>query len=1032
MQVNYVHFTRHVYGYLNRTFSHTSFVRFGSTSAKDVKKYSDTLLLPKTTLPMRHDAAVVERTFADRTGPHLYRWQSEHLDGPLFVLHDGPPYANGRLHMGHALNKIIKDVINRFNVLLGRKVHYVPGWDCHGLPIEIKALAALRADPHTLAPTTIRDKAREFAIQEVAAQKEEFRSLGIMADWDNEQATYRTLDSQYEMRQLRIFQKMVDRGLVYRQHKPVYYSPSSRSALAEAELVYQDNHVSHSAYVCFELDTQGTLKPAVEILIKHYEQVRLLIWTTTPWTLSANMGIAVNPTMTYSFVESQNLPGLTIVAEERLDALADILGHYTTIGKAQGSDLAGSCYLSPFAVEASRPVIPSNHVTAESGTGLVHCAPAHGAEDYHAFLSWDLECFKSGLLCHVDGEGKFTDDIAEVVGDSATKELAGQDIMKAGSRSMLGLLEAAGALVKVQRVRHRYPYDWKTGEPVITLATSQWFANLGDIKEAALNALTGVQFYPEVSRNRLTSFVRSRSEWCISRQRAWGVPIPALYHVPTDRAVLDSRSVDHVLSILDSKGVDYWWNGPVDEFVPPHLRKDGVSLSLEWRKGTDTMDVWFDSGTSWSMLGGLRSGGEALADVCVEGSDQHRGWFQSQLLTFIGSLHADEQTKAPYRTLITHGMVLDESGKKMSKSLGNIIRPETIIRGGKDLKREPAYGADVLRLWAASVDFGTDSPLSKTALGQSAEVLRKIRNSARFILGNIGDAPSRSDFDPVSWELLGPIERYVMTELRQLEEIVLENYKSHDFAKVVTALSNFASTTLSSLYFDITKDTLYADTPGSIQRRSVVTVLEKILDSLTSLIAPIAPHLAEEIHHHAHGGGEDAAPCGSVFTKKWQPLGRSDPENSLDVKSALAVRRKVMLLLEQARENKRLRNSLEAGIDLLLPPGGESKWRELDVLQRDPAVLKALSVVSDVRVLDEAAFRNSRHESEWEYTATLHPPSGCPSEGEVPKSVDIPADAIGIRVRPALLSKCPRCWTFTREEHADLCARCDVAVHVPK
>ncbi|KAF9652680.1 isoleucyl-tRNA synthetase [Thelephora ganbajun] len=1000
----------------------------GSVPVKDLKKYSDTLLLPQTSLSMRHDAAVVERTFANKTGSQLYRWQLEHLDGPLFVLHDGPPYANGRLHMGHALNKIIKDIINRFNVLVGRKVHYVPGWDCHGLPIENKALAALGADPHTLPPATIRAKAKEFAIQEVAAQKEEFKSLGIMADWDNEKATYRTLDSRYEMRQLRVFQKMVDRvGLIYRQHKPVYYSPSSRSALAEAELVYQDNHVSHSAYVCFELDTQQTLKPAVGSLIKGHKQIRLLIWTTTPWTLSANMGIAVNSVMTYSFVESENLPGLTIVAEERLDALADILGQYTIVGQAQGSDLAGSRYRSPFPVEASRPVIPSNHVTTDSGTGLVHCAPAHGAEDYRAFLALDPASFKSGLLCHVDGEGNFTDDIAEVVGNSAAKELIGQDIMKAGSRSIIKLLEVAGALVKVQTIRHRYPYDWKTGEPVITLATSQWFANLENIKEAALNALTAVQFYPEVSRNRLTSFIRSRSEWCISRQRAWGVPIPALYHIPTDRAVLDSRSIGHILSVLESKGTDYWWDGPVDGFVPPHLRKDGISLSSEWRKGTDTMDVWFDSGTSWSMLTSLRGGNEVLADVCVEGSDQHRGWFQSQLLTFIGSFHhANEQTRAPYRTLVTHGMVLDESGKKMSKSLGNIIRPETIIRGGKDLKKEPAYGADVLRLWGASADFGADSPLGKTALGQSAEVLRKIRNSARFILGNIGDASSRKDFDPVPWELLGPIERYVMTELRQLEETVLENYKSHDFAKVVTALSNFTNTTLSSLYFDITKDTLYANTPDSIERRSIVTVLEKILDSLTSLVAPITPHLAEEIHHHAHGGGEDVTTRGSVFEKKWQPL------NSLDVKSALAVRRRVMLLLEQARENKQLRNSLEAGIDLLLPSQGDSTWRELDVLRCDPTILKTLSVVSDVRVLDEAAFLDPKQEPRWEYTTTLHPPSTSPSQSEAPVSVDIPANAIGIRVRSALLSKCPRCWTFTRKEHTDLCARCDDAVRGSK
>ncbi|KAL0568341.1 isoleucine-tRNA ligase, partial [Marasmius crinis-equi] len=822
--------------------------------------------------------------------------------------------------MGHALNKILKDIINRFQVLQGRRVHYLPGWDCHGLPIENKALQELGKDSVTASPSTIRDAAYNTATREIASQKAQFQEFGIMADWGSELSTYRTLDHRYEMRQLQIFKKMMSdhpsTGLIYRHYRPVHYSPSSRSALAEAELVYKDDHVSHSVYVTFKVDSRSLEQHST---LQGLGDLQLLVWTTTPWTLTANMGIAVHPDLTYSVLRSPDGERTLIVVKDRVEALEDIIGTSEVLREVSGSDLVGLRYSPIFSSlnsSADRPslkIIAANHVTADSGTGLVHCAPAHGAEDYHAFRSLGLIPDASSIRCHVDGAGAFSAEVAKVVGDEASQALIGQPVLEGGSRAVVELLKQVDAVVKVQRFKHRYPYDWKTDKPIIVTATSQWFANLDGIKDKALAALENVHFFPPVSRNRLEAFVRSRSEWCISRQRVWGVPIPALYHVPDDKAVLDSESLDHILSVLETKGTAHWWDGPVEDFIPPSLKGDTTPEDLRktWRKGTDTMDVWFDSGSSWSMLGEMGvgksdgTGREYEADVCLEGSDQHRGWFQSQLLTYVGAAPDDTAVPAaPYATLITHGMVLDESGKKMSKSLGNILSPLTIVHGGKDKKKEPAYGADILRLWAATVEYWQDMSIGPKVLAQTAESMRKIRNSTRFMLGNIGTA----DTERVSKAELGLAERYIMHELYTLEKTALEGYASYNFPKVMTALTNFCNITLSSLYFDITKDCLYANAPSSLERRRVVTVLEKILGTMTSVLAPVLPHLAEEInaaHHHV---------TPSVFSKKWIPLEAEweDTTAYKEMATLLHVRKSVLGALEKARGAKQLKSSLEA------------------------------------------------------------------------------------------------------------------------
>ncbi|KAF6756285.1 isoleucyl-tRNA synthetase [Ephemerocybe angulata] len=982
----------------------------------DSKAFAKTLQLPNTPFPLWANVADVEGKYRASTCDSLYKWQWENNKGPVFVLHDGPPYANGNLHMGHALNKVLKDMINRFHLLQGRRVHYIPGWDCHGLPIENKTLKDLKVHVSQLSPSEIREACQATASNEVESQKAQFRALGIMADWDSEGKIYRTLDHKYEMRQLRIFQKMVEKGLIYRHYRPVHYSPSSLSALAEAELEYKDDHVSHSVYVTFDLEEtpNETLRSMLDS-----QDVKLLVWTTTPWTLTANMGIAVHPDLVYSVVKSQE--GVLVVAKDRVEALTDIIGETEVLAQLTGQDLLGTSYRPifsalPNASTQALKVVPASHVTSDSGTGLVHCAPAHGTEDYQAFRAQGLISNSHSMICHVGSAGEFVGSVAEVVGEEAAEKLVNKSVLKEGSRAAVDLLREVGQVVKVKRIKHRYPYDWKTDEPIILTATSQWFANLDDIKENALEALQEVAFIPPISRNRLEAFVKSRSEWCISRQRVWGVPIPALYEIATDKAILNSSTLDHILSVIEKKGTSYWWSGPVEEFLPPSILGDLKAKDLQasdiYRKGTDTMDVWFDSGSSWSMLPDMGVGQSPTrrfhADVCLEGSDQHRGWFQSQLLTAVGAAPKTEKPSSPYAMLLTHGMVLDEKGRKMSKSLGNIVSPLTVINGGKDKKKEPAYGTDVLRLWAATVEYWRDMSIGPTVLSQSAESYRKIRNSARFCLGNMDGVAGRQQLEKVPREKLDLIERYIMHELYKLEQTALDGYTTYNFAKVANALTHFTNITLSSFYFDITKDCLYADAINGTARRGVITVLNHILDSLTKVIAPILPHLAEEIHTTRVG---DAT---SAFMTPWTPLGSEwhDPTAAAQMETYMRLRSSVLAQLEQARMNKHIRSSLEAAVDIVIPEGASSDEFALLLQKQGVDTLKTLFIVSDANIVN--ALSEHGPTEGWLYNGTFKTASGL---------------ELAIRVHAAPLHKCPRCWTYTRPEEETLCGRCSNALH---
>ncbi|KAJ7057865.1 tRNA synthetases class I-domain-containing protein [Mycena amicta] len=872
-------------------------------TAPDKHAFAQSVLLPKTPFPLRQ--AKDDTRLRARTTTEVYQWQSKNTDRSEFILHDGPPYANGDLHMGHAMNKILKDIIIRFYVSRGRRVTYIPGWDCHGLPIENKALEELAADSSSLSPLLIRQAAHKTALREVENQKAQFQRLGIMADWSTE-TTYRTIDHSYQMRQLRIFQSMVENDLIFRRYRPVHYSPSSHSALAEAELVYKDHHVSHSVYVSFAL--RSTQSDELQRLLDTENlSVQLLVWTTTPWTLTANMAIAVHPSMTYAVVRrvsEADSPGpLFLVGKDLLPTLAGIIGETTVLLELPGSDLVGTSYapifskLSPQLPLDFLQIIPAEHVTDSSGTGLVHCAPAHGAEDYFVLLHRGLLSQRE-MICHVGAAGEFTKDVVQTVGE-AGKVLVGESVLDTGSRKIVELLEEVGALVKIRRVQHRYPYDWRTDQPIIMTATSQWFTNLDNIKTDALAALEKVAFYPPTSRARLTSFIDLRSEWCISRQRAWGA----------------------------------------------------------WRKGTDTMDVWFDSGTAWSMLPTRED--RPRADLCLEGSDQHRGWFQSQLLTAVASAPTEHRQQSPYGTLITHGMVLDHKGKKMSKSRGNVRSPMTIVNGGSDLNKDPAYGADVLRYWIGSVDYWND-----TFLGQF-------------------------------------VERYIMSELYLLEKTAVEGYSQYNFAKVATALNNFVSITLSSLYFDISKDALYANALYSPERRAIVTVLEH-LATMEHIMAPIVPHLAEEIHE-AFTETET-----SIFKTEWKSLLQSnsrekdskwhDTQASEEMGLLLRLRSAVLSGLEEAREDKKIRSSLEADVELLVPELEEPS-SFIELLQREESLLKTLFITSNATLIDEGSLGTSS--PAWLYVSST-PLPGMEDED------------LAIRVKPAQLEKCSRCWTFTR------------------
>ena len=886
--------------------------------------YKKTLHLPKTKLGMRANAVVNEPKYSDRTTWQLYEWQAKlRTDDEAFTLHDGPPYANGSLHMGHFLNKVIKDALNRYHLLRGKRVRYVPGWDCHGMPIELKALQMNKKKQKNapLAPTEIRALARSCAEDVVEEHKRDFVRWGIMADWEGGagEGCYITMSHEYEARELDVLLGLHRQGRLYRGVKPVHWSPSSRTALAEAELEYIDDHKSRAVYVSFGIDAAS----CSGIDVADDVDLRALVWTTTPWTLPSNTALCVNPCVEYSIFQERGSNVAWIAATDLVDHVAnDVLrlNHFDVTGRVFGEDLRGAAAAHPLCEQPgqiTRPIICGDFVTTDAGTGVVHTAPSHGHDDANAWTADggnldDCPCPLDDGGCYVkDGFPRDMPDLAASV--------HGLSVLGKGNDKIVDALASCGALVHEETYIHRYPADWRTKQPTLIRATPQWFVSVNDIKAKCVEALEDVHFQPETGKTRLTAAVMNRAaDWCVSRQRTWGVPIPAFYG-PNSEVLFDERTIVHFRHLVSKRGTDCWYELSENELLPAeykHLAAEG------WKKGTDTLDVWFDSGCSWNAA---RIGSQA--DIYLEGSDQHRGWFQSSLLTRVGSCD-DADALSPYKTLITHGYVLDGDGRKMSKSIGNVVGPNDIITQ-KQPPNSPfsPCGADALRMWACSSDYTADVWLSAESVKEAAEAVFRVRNCSRFLLGNMADyTPNANALDLSSAPyddacidvrcqqdagyLLTPLDRHMLHLASELRNETAAAYARNDLVTVTKAIKAFVSADVSALYSDSIKDRMYSSQADAGARRGAQAVMFELLRTILVCVAPIAPHMAEEIFLHARKIGEfphraDGEPF-SVFQLCWEhphDASWSAPEQlEADMESFLWLRSELRKFVAQSED----------------------------------------------------------------------------------------------------------------------------------
>ncbi|BAY75983.1 isoleucyl-tRNA synthetase [Nostoc linckia NIES-25] len=950
--------------------------------------YKDTVNLPKTNFEMRANAIKrepeIQKFWEDNK---IYDRLSQNNPGELFILHDGPPYANGSLHTGHALNKILKDIINRYQLLQGRKVRYVPGWDCHGLPIELKVLQNMKsAERQNLTSLQLRQKAKEYALATVNDQRQSFKSYGVWGDWEH---PYLTLKPEYEAAQISVFGQMFLKGYIYRGLKPVHWSPSSKTALAEAELEYPEGHVSRSIYAAFPVTSLG--EGVKSLLGEYLPDLGVAVWTTTPWTIPGNLAVAVNGELDYVVVEvsrrdaeAQRGFKYLIVAAELVERLAATLGVELTVkATVKGRDLEHSSYRHPLFDRESPVVVGGDYITTESGTGLVHTAPGHGQEDYIVGQRYGLP-----ILAPVDDNGNFT---------SEAGEFAGLNVLGDGNQAVIDALARKGSLLKEEPYQHKYPYDWRTKKPTIFRATEQWFASVEGFREEALKAIAAVKWIPAQGENRITPMVAERSDWCISRQRVWGVPIPVFYDEATGEPLLNEETISHVQGIIAEKGSDAWWELSIEELLPESYRQNGKS----YRRGTDTMDVWFDSGSSWAAVAKQRPELCYPADIYLEGSDQHRGWFQSSLLTSVAVNDC-----APYKTVLTHGFALDEQGRKMSKSEGNVVDPNTIIQGGKNQKVEPPYGADVLRLWVSSVDYSGDVRIGKNIIKQLNDVRGKIRNTARFLLGSLDDF--NPETDAVPFEELPELDRYMLHRILEVFEEVTAAFESFQFFRFFQTVQNFCVVDLSNFYLDVAKDRLYISAPNAFRRRSCQTVLKIALENLARAIAPVLCHTAEDIWQYL----PYKTPYKSVFEAGWVQV--DEKWRNAELAKSWEVLRKlrtdVNKVLEQARIEKLIGSSLEAKALIHIPNKqlGDAIQAFNPVSGNGIDELRYLLLTSQVELLDSAEALQ-----QVKYTAQTE-------------------DWV-IGVVNADGEKCDRCWNYSihvgeSKEHPLICERCVAAL----
>jgi len=923
------------------------------------KDYGATLNLPKTSFQMKANLPNKEPKF-------IKMWQEQEIyfkgidkDKPSFILHDGPPYANGEIHIGHALNKILKDIILKYKRLRGYNAPYIPGWDTHGLPIELKVTEKLGSKAKEMTPAEIRELCAEYAKKWVGIQREGFVRLGVLGDWEN---PYLTLKPEYEAKQLEVFGELYENGYIFKGLKPIYWSPVTETALAEAEIEYK-NVSSPSIYV--------KMKANQDLLDKigMAEETWVVIWTTTPWTLPANVAISLNPDFEYGVyrTEKGNLILGKDLAEQAFSAME--IENYELIKEFVGRDIERTTYQHPF-LDRTGLVILGTHVTADAGTGCVHTAPGHGQDDYVVGTRYGLP-----VISPINHKGVLTEDAGQFAGLFYAK----------ANKEICAYLEGTGDLLKLKMIEHSYPHDWRSKTPVIFRATEQWFVNVegSDIRERALKALDDVTFIPAWGRNRIGSMLETRPDWCISRQRVWGVPIPVFYNVATGKEIFNRDILNRIIEIVKKEGTIAWVKYSAEELIGEELLEKYNLKGVELRKETNIMDVWFDSGVSHRAV--LETRGDLLhrpADLYLEGSDQHRGWFQTSLLTSIGSTH-----DAPFKNILTHGFVNDGEGKKMSKSVGNTVVPADVIK---------VYGADILRLWCASVDYREDVKISDNILKQMAEAYRRVRNTARYILGNSNDFNPNTDRVP--YEQLMEIDKWALHKLEVLKRKVTENYDKYEFYNLFQDIHYFAGVDMSAFYLDIIKDRLYTEGTNSIERRSAQTVMTEILVTLTKMIAPILSFTAEEIWETLPEVLKDRE---SVLLTDWYKENDEylNPEIENKWVEIIKVRKEANKSLEKARQGKDriIGNSLDAKVML---HSTDAEIQKFLVANREK--LELALIVSEVEIVENIDETFTKGEEATDlYIKVLH------AEGE----------------------KCERCWKYSKEigkdpEHPTLCPRC--------
>ena len=912
--------------------------------------YNATLNLPKTDFPMRAGLPKSEPvTLKNWEDEKLYDKLMERNEGkPLFVLHDGPPYANGDIHLGHALNKILKDFIVRYKNMAGFKAPFVPGWDTHGLPTELKARQkAGIGSSADISVVELRKLCEEFVTGYINDQREQFKRLGAIGEWDN---PYITLKHEFEAEQIKVFAEMADKGYIYRGLKPVYWCPECKTALAEAEIEYAEDPC-HSIYVKFRVTDDLGKFAAMGI---DPQKVSFVIWTTTTWTLPANVAICVGPRFEYSVIKSGD--EYYVMATELYRSAMEEAGitDFEVVATIKGSELEYMKTQHPF-LDRESLLIVGEHVTLESGTGCVHTAPGHGVDDYNVCRNYP----EIPVICPVNGDGVLTEEAGQFAGlttDEANKKIAIH-------------LDETGSLFALKKIIHQYPHCWRCKSPILFRATDQWFCSVDDFKDDAVKAINEVEWIPSWGKDRITSMVRERKDWCISRQRKWGVPIPIFYCRDCGEPLIDKAAMLAVADVFAKEGSNAWFDHDASEMLPGGTKCSKCG-GTSFDKEKDIMDVWFDSGSSHTAVVRRRGYLKFPADLYLEGNDQYRGWFQSSLLTSVATMGT-----APYKTVLTHGMILAMEKRKMSKSLGNGISPQEVIK---------QYGADVLRLWVASCDYQSDVNISFDILKQRSEAYRKIRNTARYILGNLFDFDP--DKDMVQPDTLLPIDKWALAKLNSLIDKVKEAYDNYEFHIVYHSIHNFCVVDMSNFYLDVLKDRLYTEKADSPRRRAAQTAMYLILNAMTRMVAPILAYTSDEIWKFMpHSATDEASHV--IYNEMPEKVAVDVDDSFMEFWNRIhELRDDVKKTLEPMIKEKTIKSSLDAKVTL--SAGGET----LEFLKKAEPELADAFIVSEVVISDNGA--------ELDITAEK-------AEGE----------------------KCERCWAIRKSvgvnaEHPTLCAHC--------